>query len=104
MHDEFAGHVIERAQNRDLFCLAWRGNAQIRTRLCPCAGEVRVRQRLALVAVEQNDVASCGLLFEKLEAQTDPLDFGRDLTALQRVPGSPPAELFFEGPWTVASD
>ena len=103
MHDELAGHVIERAHNRDLFCLAGRGNAQIRARLCPCAGEVRMGQSLTLIAIEQNDVANCGLLFEKLQAQADPLDFARHLTALQRVPGPPPAELFFEGPWKVAS-
>jgi hypothetical protein len=62
-----------------------------------------MRQCLALVAVEQNDVVGCGLLFEKLQAQTDPLDFGGDLTTLQRVPGAPPTELFFAGPWTVAN-
>lgn len=95
MHDEFAGRVIERAQNRDFFCLARCRNAQIRARLCPCTSEVRVSQRLALVAVEQNDVADCGLLLEKLEAQADPLDFASHLTTLQRVPGPPPAELFF---------
>jgi hypothetical protein len=52
-------------------------------------------QRFALVAVEQNDVAGCGLLFEKLQAQADPLDFAWHLAALQRVPGAPPTELFF---------
>ena len=103
MHDEFAGLVVERAQYRDLFCMSRRGNAQIRTRLCPCAGEVRMAQRFAIVAVEQNDVAGCGLLFEKLQAQADPLDFAWHLAALQRVPGAPPTELFFEGLWKVAS-
>ena len=53
-----------------------------------------MRQRLALIAVEQNDVAGFGLLFEKMKTRADPLDCGRDLTPLQRVPGSPPAEVF----------
>ena len=54
-----------------------------------------MRQRLALVAVEKNDVASFGLLFAQMQAQADPLDLGGDLTPLQRVPGPPPTELFF---------
>jgi hypothetical protein len=48
-------------------------------------------QRLALVAVEKNDVAGVGLLPDELLAQTDAVDFGDDLTALQRVPRTPPA-------------
>ena len=95
MHDELAGLVIERAQYRDLLRLPRRGNAQVRPRLRPGAGEVGMRQCLALVAVEQNDVASVGLLFEKMQAQADPLDFGGDLTSLQRVPGTSPTKLFF---------
>jgi len=62
-----------------------------------------MRQRLALVAVEQNDVAGVGLLFEQLQAQTDPLDLAGDLAPFQRVPGTPPAELFFATPWRVAN-
>ena len=62
-----------------------------------------MRQRLALVAVKKDDVAGFGLLFEKLQTQTDPLNFAGDLTPLQRVPGTSPAELFFEAPWTVAN-
>ncbi len=53
-----------------------------------------MRQRLALVAVKQNDVASGGLLFAQLQAQTNPLDIGGNLAPLQRVPRTPPAELF----------
>ena len=47
-----------------------------------------MRQRLALVAVKQNDVAGRGLLFEKLAAQTDPVNFASNPAALQRVPGA----------------
>ena len=60
-------------------------------------------QRLALVAVKQNNVASFGLLFAQLQAQTNPLDLGSDLAPLQRVPRTPPAELFCTAPWTIAS-
>jgi hypothetical protein len=52
-------------------------------------------QRLALVAVEKNDVARLGLLFAQLQAQTHPFHLAFRLTSLQRVPGPPPAELFF---------
>jgi hypothetical protein len=62
-----------------------------------------MRQRLALVAIEQNDVAGFGLLLAQLQAQADPLDLGGVLPALQCVPRPPPAELFCAAPWTVAS-
>src|SRR5208282_306785 len=63
--------------------------------LGPGAGEIRMRQRLALVAIEKNDVARFGLLFAQLQAQPHPLDLAFRLTSFQRVPGPPPAELFF---------
>ena len=53
-----------------------------------------MRQRLALIAVEENDVAGFRLLFSQLQAQADPFDLGGDLAALQRVPWPPPTELF----------
>ncbi len=53
-----------------------------------------MRQRLALIAIEQNDVAGFGLLFAQLQAQADPLDLGSDLAPFQRVSRPPPAELF----------
>ena len=68
MHDKFAGRVIERAQYRDLLRLPRRGNAQIRSRFRLGASEVGMRQSFALVAVEQNDVASTSLLFKKMQA------------------------------------
>jgi hypothetical protein len=60
-------------------------------------------QRLALVAIEKNNVAGFGLLFAQLQAQADPFDLAGDLASLQRVPRSPPTELFFATPWTAAN-
>ena len=54
-----------------------------------------MRQRLALVAVEQNDVARLGLLLAQLHTQAGSFDLGGDLACLQRVPRPAPAELFF---------
>ena len=54
-----------------------------------------MRQRLALVAIKQNDVASLGLGLAQLEPKPNALDLGRDLAPLQRVPRPPPAEVFF---------
>ena len=54
-----------------------------------------MRQRLALIAVEKNNVARFGLLFAQLQAQAHPFHLAFRLTSLQRVPGPPPAELFF---------
>jgi hypothetical protein len=62
-----------------------------------------MRQRLALIAVEKNNVARFGLLFAQLQAQAHPFHLAFRLTSLQRVPGPPPAELFFARPWTVAN-
>ena len=52
-------------------------------------------QRLALVAVEKNDVAGLGLLLAQLQAQAYAVHLAFRLTSLQRVPRPPPAELFF---------
>jgi hypothetical protein len=40
-----------------------------------------MRQRLALVAVEQNDVAGLGLLLAQLQTQAGSFDLGGDLAA-----------------------
>ena len=93
--DEFADRVIERAQQRDLFCLSWCGDTQVCACLRPGTGEVGMRQRLALIAVEQNDVAGFGLLLAQLQAQADALDLVGDLASFQGVSRPPPAELFF---------
>jgi len=95
VRDEPAREVIEGSQDRDLFGLSRRGHAQVRPRLRPGAGEIGVGQRLALVAVEKDNVAGFGLLFAKLKAQADPIDLIGDLASLQRVPRPPPAEVFF---------
>jgi hypothetical protein len=92
--DEFADRVIERAQQRDLLCLSRCGDTQVRACLRPGTGEVGMRQRLALIAIEQNDVAGFGLLLAQLQAQADPLDLGGDLAPFQGVSRPPPAELF----------
>ena len=62
-----------------------------------------MRQRFAFVAVKQNDVARFGLPLAQLQAQSDPFYFVDNLPAFQRVPGPPPAELFFATLLTVAS-
>jgi hypothetical protein len=54
-----------------------------------------MRERLALIAIEQNDVAGFGLLLAQLQTQADALDLGGVLPTLQRVSWPPPAKLFF---------
>ena len=54
-----------------------------------------MRQRLALIAVEKNNVARFGLLFAQLQAQAHPFHLAFRLTSLQRVPGPPPAGTSF---------
>jgi hypothetical protein len=66
--DELAREVVERAQHRDLLRLARCRHTQVCPGLRPDAGEIGMRQCLALVAVEQNDVAGFGLLLAQLQA------------------------------------
>ena len=73
MHDELACEVIERHQYRDLPGLSRRWHAQVRSRFRPGAGEIGMGQRLALVAIEKDNVAAFGLLFAQVQAQADPL-------------------------------
>ncbi len=95
MHDELARDVIERAHHRHLLGLSRRRHAQVGAALGPRPGEIGMRQRLAFVAVEQNDVAGLGLRLAQLEAKSHALDLGGNLAAFQRVPRPPPAEVFF---------
>ncbi len=53
-----------------------------------------MRQRLAFVAIEQNNVSGFRLLFAQLQTQADPFDLLGGLTSLQRVSRSSPTELF----------
>ncbi len=62
VHDKLACEVIERTQHGDLLRLPRRRHPQVRPRLGPCPREIGVRQCLALIAVEQYDVAGLGLL------------------------------------------
>jgi hypothetical protein len=61
-----------------------------------------MRQCLALVTVQQDDVARFGLLLAQLQTQADALDLGGNLAALQRGPWTPPAIVFYAVPWTIA--
>lgn len=101
--NELACDVLKRTEQRDFLRLSRRGDPQIGSCLRPDAGEVGMRQCLALVTVEQDDVTRFGLLLAQLQTQADPLNLGGDLAALQRVPRTSPAELFYAPPWTMAS-
>jgi hypothetical protein len=93
--DKLAREVIERPQHRDLLGLPRRRHTQVRPRLRPGAGEIGMGQRLALIAVEKNNVSGLGLLFAQLQAQAYPFHFAFRLASLQRVPGPSPAKVFF---------
>src|SRR5215213_10807825 len=94
VHDELARDMIKRTEHSDLFRLSRRGHSQIGSCFRPGAGKIGMRQWLALVTVQQNDVARFGLLLAQLQTQADALDLGGNLAALQRVPWTPPAILF----------
>ena len=89
VHDELACDVIERSEHSDLLRLSRRGDAQVRSGLRPDAGKVGMRQRLALVTIEQDNIAGLGLLLAQPQTQADPFDLCGTLPPLQRVPRTP---------------
>ena len=103
MHNEFARNMIKRAQHGYFLGLARGRHTQIGATFGPCSGETGMRQRFALIAIKQNDVAGSGLLLAQLQTQTYPIDLAGNLPPFQRVPRPPVTELFFATPWTVAS-
>ena len=62
-----------------------------------------MRQRLALVAVEKNDVARFGLLFAQLQAQPDPFHLARIWRPFSVCRGRRQRNFFFVTPWTIAN-
>jgi len=54
-----------------------------------------MRQRLALVTIEENDIAGLCVGLAQLKPEPNALDLSRDLPPLQRVPRPPPPEVFF---------
>src|SRR5271166_711246 len=95
MHNQLARDMIERADYRHFLGLTRRRHAQVRAAQGPRPRQIGVRQGLALVAVEEDDVAGFGLGLAQLKAQPHALDLAGALAAFQRVPGPPPAEVFF---------
>ncbi len=94
--DQLARDRIKRADHRHFFwpVPAW-ATRRSAPRLADCARQIRVCQGLALIAIEENDVAGLGLGLAQLKAQLHALDLAGALAAFQRVPGPPPAEVFF---------
>ena len=95
MHDKSACDVIERAHHGHFLGLTRRRNAQVGAAFSPRTRQIRMRQRLALVAIEENDIAGLGLGLAQLKPEPNALDLSRDLPPLQRVPRPPPPEVFF---------
>jgi hypothetical protein len=67
MHDEPARDVIERAHHGHFLGLPRRRHAQIGAAFGPRTRQIRMRQRLALVAIEENDITGLGLGLAQLE-------------------------------------
>ena len=66
---QLARDRIERADHRHFFGLSRRRHAQVSAALGPRPRQIRVCQGLALVAIEENDVAGLGLGLAQLKAQ-----------------------------------
>lgn len=66
-NDKFALRPVERAHHGDFLGLPWRWSAEIGSAPGPSAGQIRMGQSLALIGVEQHDIASFGLGFSQLQ-------------------------------------
>ena len=61
MHNEPACDVIKRAHHGHFLGLPRRRYTQIGAAFGPCTRQIGMRQRLALVTIEENDIAGLGL-------------------------------------------
>lgn len=96
MHDQPAGSMIERADERQLASLARCRHAQISTSLGPGVRQIRMRQRLGFVLEQQDDVARFGLTFQELEPKPGAIYGAAILSASKAVAGpSPSVAVFF---------
>ena len=93
--DKVARGVIERSQHCHLLGLPRRRHAQVRARARPRSRKIGMCQRLALLAIQEDDVAGFGLALAQVQAQADPVHPAGALPPFQRVRGPPPAEGFF---------
>jgi hypothetical protein len=95
MHDEPASGVVERPDHCHLLGLAGRRHTQIGATLSPGSGQVRMRQRLALVGEQEHDIAGLRLRLAQRQPEADAIDGVGVLAALQSVSRPTPAEFFF---------
>jgi hypothetical protein len=81
-NDQPAAQPVKRAHHGDFLRLSGRRHAKIGTTFCPGARQIGMRQRLALVGEQKNDIAGLSLGFAQLEPQTDAINLVRDLSSL----------------------
>lgn len=86
--------MIERSHHRNLLGLSWRLRPQIGATLSPSSGQIRMRQRLALVGEEKHDITGLCLRLSQAQPKAYAVDGIGVLAALQSVSRSAPAELF----------
>ena len=101
--DQFAAEPIERAHHGDLLRLPGCRHAQVGAPLGPGAGEIRMRQRLALVGEQQNDIAGLGLRLAQFEPQADTIDLVAICRPFSVCRGRRKRNLFSAAPWRAAS-
>ena len=82
------------AYHRDLLGLSWRLHPQIGATLGPGSGQIRMRQRLALVGEEKHDIAGLRLRLSQCQPEAHAVDGVGVLAALQGVSRPAPAEFF----------
>src|SRR3954447_26145011 len=92
MHDQFAGPVVEHAEQRPLARLTRCRDAQVGTPLGPGMRQIRMGQHLGFIAEQENDVAGFGLLAQQTQPQPRPVDGLGILPPAQAMAGTPPTE------------
>lgn len=81
MNDEVSSDMIKRPQHRHFLGLSRCRHAQVRAGPRPRAGKIGMRQRLAFVAIEKDDIATLGLTLSQLQTQSDPINLAGGLRA-----------------------
>ena len=90
--EQLAAGRVERADHSYLAGLAGRLDPQVGALLSPGMGQVGMRQRLALVGIQQGDVAGLRLGPTDRQAHAHALDRGLVLPLAQGVTGPAPSE------------
>ena len=104
LDDQLARGEIKDTDHGSFASLPRRLDPQVASALGPSASEIGMGKGLRLVAKQQSDIASLGLLLQQTQAQAGAIDRIGILSPLQRVARPAPAETPFLRITTLSRD